>query len=704
MPPRNRGEFPHFGGMMRKLAYLGVLCALAFGCGDDDGMSADGGGGVDAQGVDGSSPDGGTDAPAPLDAGSDVPTDVPMDVPPDVPLDAPCLDMDGDGITDVFEGDADTDMDGTPDAEDDDSDGDGITDADEFGGMTCMAPIDSDEDGTPDFRDTDSDENGVPDADEGSDDADMDGAPNFRDDDNDGDGLSDVTELAGSPDSPPDFDTDGTPDYLDTDSDNDTIADIHEGDADSNMNTTPDRFELDSDGDGISDADEAGDADESTVPVDSDFDLIPDFQDLDSDGDGLSDEEEVAGGTDPTLGDTDMDGASDLVEVAAGTDPTDDADNPRASGDFVFVMYFGQDPEPGRDILDFATDIQVSDVYFLMDTTGSMGSSITALRTALSDTLIPGIRAEIPDTFFGVGEFRDYPVSPYGSGTDQPYTHFQDMTDNDALAQAATAMYTPRGGSDGPESHGQALWSMATGNGLPSSSVGPRVGCPADTFGYPCFRNTAVPIVVMFTDIRWHNGPGNSDPYTNIAGEPQYADSVSVINDNNIRFIGIGQGSGGVANMSQFATDVGSVDAGGAPFVSTYANAAALTTTIIDQIRTLIATPIDVSTRFVDDPTDAVDTESAFLERIEANEAGDPARMCAPRMGEDTDADGFPDVFRAVPPGERVCFDLVVGTNNTVAQTGEPQLFRATIEVLGDGFTPLDSRDVFFLVPPTIGL
>lgn len=700
----NGGEFPHAGGVMRKLAYLGVLCALAFGCGDDD-MSADDGGGADALSVDGGSLDGGTDAPAPLDAGGfDVPTDVPMDTPPDIPMDAPCGDMDGDGITDVFEGDVDTDMDGTPDAEDDDSDGDGISDADEFGGMTCMAPVDSDGDGTADFRDTDSDENGIPDETEGSDDGDMDGAPDFRDDDNDGDGLTDVVELAGSPDTPPDFDGDETPDYLDTDSDNDTIADVHEADADSDMDMTPDRFEIDSDGDGISDADEAGDADESTIPVDSDFDLIPDFQDLDSDGDGLSDEEEVAGGTDPTLTDSDMDGASDLVEVAAGTDPNNGADNPRASGDFVFVMYFGQDPEPGRDVLDFATDIQVSDVYFLMDTTGSMGGSITALRAALADTLIPGIRAEIPDTWFGVGEFRDYGFSPYGSSGDQPYTHFQDMTGNDALAQAATGRYTPRGGNDSPESHGQALWSMATGNGLPRSTVGARVGCPADTFGYPCFRNTAVPIVVMITDIRWHNGPGNSDPYSGIAGEPQYADAVTVINDNNIRFIGIGQGSGGLANMNQFGRDVGSVDSGGAPFVSTYASAAALTTTIIDQIRTLIATPIDVSTRFIDDPSDAVDTETAFLDRIEANEAGDPARMCAPRMGEDTDADGFPDVFRAVPPGERVCFDLVVGTNNTVEQTGEPQLFRATIEVLGDGFTPLDSRDVYFLVPPTIGL
>ena len=208
----------------------------------------------------------------------------------------------------------------------------------------------------------------------------------------------------------------------------------------------------------------------------------------------------------------------------------------------------------------------------------------------------------------------------------------------------------------------------------------------------------------MFTDITWHNGPGNVNPYTSIVGEPQYADVVAALTANNVRFIGIGQGAGGIAHMSQFATDVGSVDDLGVPFVSTYTGSpAALTATIIDQIRTLITTPIDVSTRFIDDPADGVDTELAFLERIEANETGDPARMCAPRMGEDTDGDGFPDVFRAVPPGERVCFDVVVRTNNTVEPTSVPQLFRATVEVLGDGFTPLDRRDVFFVVPPVIG-
>ena len=53
-------------------------------------------------------------------------------------------------------------------------------------------------------------------------------------------------------------------------------------------------------------------------------------------------------------------------------------------------------------------------------------------------------------------------------------------------------------------------------------------------------------------------------------------------------------------------------------------------------------------------------------------------------------------------PGKRVCFDVVPRTNTTVMPLPEPQMFRATISVRGDGVTTLDTREVFFLVPPYI--
>jgi hypothetical protein len=68
----------------------------------------------------------------------------------------------------------------------------------------------------------------------------------------------------------------------------------------------------------------------------------------------------------------------------------------------------------------------------------------------------------------------------------------------------------------------------------------------------------------------------------------------------------------------------------------------------------------------------------------------------------DSDTDGHPDYFPRVFPGTGVCWDIVPQSNVTVPATADAQIFRASIDVLGDGYTPLDSRDIYFLVPPVI--
>ncbi|MCB9592211.1 MAG: VWA domain-containing protein [Sandaracinaceae bacterium] len=624
-------------------------------------------------------------------------------------------DTDGDGIPNEYEGAADrldTDGDGTPDFEDDDSDNDGIPDSEEGGNPGGM-PRDSDGDGTPDFQDTDSDNNGIDDAIEGSADIDGDGAGNHIDSDNDGDRLSDIAEIGADPSAPIDTDGDGTPDYNDLDSDGDFIPDGYEGELDTDMDMIVDRFDEDSDGDGISDAEEAGDEDLGTAPRDTDGDMIPDFRDADSDSDGLSDRAEHLAGTDPFNADSDGDGTSDLVESAAGTDANDPTDNPGARGDFVFLVPYEEAPVPPRDTLDFATDLQVADVYFLMDNTGSMSSSINSIRAELRDNIIPGIRASIPDVFFGVGGFRDYPCCGYGSGApDEPFFHLQDLTADAAVAQAATMGYAASGGGDGPEAHGPALWALATGNGLPGggSTVTARTDCPAGTLGYACFRPSAVPIVVLITDIGWHNGPSGSNAYDDGAlGDhaPTYDEAVTELTTRNVRVIGVSQFGGGRSELQAIARDTGAVDAAGAPLVTNFVGGS-ITTQIVSAIATLAnTTTLDISVTYTDDASDAVDTEVAFLDHLEANTAGDPARGCEPRAAVDTNADGFPDLFPSVRSGDRVCFDIVIRMNTTVEAQPDPQLYRATLQVIGDGFTPLGApRDIFFLVPPvppTIG-
>ena len=618
-------------------------------------------------------------------------------------------DADGDGISDDDEGRAearDTDGDGIPDYLDLDSDGDGYPDSEE-------GTRDVDGDGRGNWIDTDADGNGILDADEAPGDVDGNGTPNYLDLDDDGDLLGDSRELRGVTAPPVDSDGDGTPDYQDPDSDNDTILDGHDGDVDTDGDGFPDFNDVDSDNDGIPDVVEAGDDDLYSPPVDTDGDSIPDFRDTDSDNDGLSDADEFGRyGTDPRAADSDGDGVSDLVEIAAcpagdsscANDALDRDSSPRTRGDFVFLEPYMQPPSPPRDTLDFATDIRVADVYFLMDTTGSMSGSITSLRNSLS-TFIPRVRAEIPDVWIGIGDFRDYPVSPYGSAGDFAYRNHQSLTPDASAAVAALSRYVAGGGNDGPESHVPAVWAVATGSGLPGTSGTPApAACPAGHWGYPCFRDGAVPIIVMITDIYMHNGPGGAHPYSDAAlggHAPTYAEAIAALTSNRIRVIGIGQGSGGIPHMQQMARDTGAVDSAGTPLTSVWSGT--IGDTVLAQIQTLArSTTLDISIEFVDDPSDGVDSFASFVHHVEANVAGDSTRGCAARPAEDTDGDGFVDTFRSVTSGDRVCFDIVVKQNDTVMPTADPQIFRATLRVLGDGFTELDTRDIYFLVPGEI--
>lgn len=629
-------------------------------------------------------------------------------------------DADGDGIGDSWEGArdrVDTDGDGTPDYLDEDSDNDGIADSIEgYPNPTTGEPADSDGDGIYDFRDDDSDGNGIPDADEPDEDLDGDGHPAFRDLDDDGDLIDDVTEIGPDPFAPVDTDGDGIPDYRDLDSDNDTIADLHEGTFDTDRDGTPDRHDADSDNDGWSDAEEAGDDDVATPPVDTDGDFVPDFRDADSDGDGLSDADERTHRTNPRSADTDGDGVSDLVEISAcpdgdpscANDATDPTSNPRSRGDFVFLEPFAMPPTPGRDTLDFATNIRQADVYFLVDTTGSMSAAINSLKADIA-AFIPMVRAAIPDVYVGVGGFDDYPVGPYGGAGDRAYYNEQDLTDDIALAQAGADRLTTHWGYDDPESHIPALWAVITGSVLPGTSgMSPRpTPCPPDRFGYPCFRSGAVPIIILISDVRGHNGPGGTDAYNDVSlggHAPTYAEAIAALTAANARVIGIGQGMDGRSFLESVARDTGAVDATGAPLYSTWSSGG-IGATVLTQIETMAAqTRFDISVEFVDDPADGVDTWAAFVDHIEANTAGDPARGCVARTAVDTDGDVYPDMFPNVTAGERVCFDIVVRENTMVMPTSTPQLFRATLRVLGDGFTELDSRDVFFLVPAEISI
>jgi hypothetical protein len=305
------------------------------------------------------------------------------------------------------------------------------------------------------------------------------------------------------------------------DTDGDTISDFDEQSSiprDTDGDGTPDFMDDDSDGDGISDADEAGDADVMTPPVDTDGDGTPDFQDTDSDNDGVDDADELTLGTDPTLVDTDGDGESDGVEIAGGTDPLDPTDNLASRGDFTFDLVPGGMAR--TDTLEFDPQIRRADVLFLVDTTGSMGGTITGLRTSLS-SIVTMVRAAIPDTAFGVARFDDFPVSTYGSTPDVPFGLIQRITTNMTDITTGVAGLTLHGGFDGPESQIEAMFQAATGDGFRSSAGAawtpafvPATGFDATRghgmIGGAGYRADALPIIIVATDVTFHRKWGDN--------------------------------------------------------------------------------------------------------------------------------------------------------------------------------------------------
>jgi hypothetical protein len=630
-------------------------------------------------------------------------------------------DADRDGIIDAHDGYEDPDIDGKENFEDTDSDGDGVPDRLESGDADVMTlPIDSDQDGVQDFLDTDSDNNCILDQVEAGDivgeavDTDGDGIYDFADTDNDGDGISDIHEI-GLDCGIPDSDGDTIPNYMDIDSDGDGIGDLYEGGTseweddprDTDMDGTPDYLDADSDGDGVPDSTEGGVEDPSEEPKDTDGDGDYDFADTDSDGDSLSDYDEInTFGTDPYDADSDGDGFSDGGEVAAGTSPTDE-------GSVIDGIYVEVPERTGiEENFEFELRIQMGDVAFLLDTTGSMTGTANAMASEFS-AIVTSLSSLIPDAEYGFSTYDDYAYASYGSAAsgDKPFILHQQITDNNAAVQARLSSVAIHFGADGPESSMEALYQGATGAGYDqncnsvydsTTDVLPFLATPDDPYagsagqGFSAtssgggelggfgFRDYALPVLVYATDNELRDpeaGYGTPGGCPMDAGHSDVVDAINELGGYTVGIMTSSWGGGGpLAQMEAIATGTGSMadtDGDG----------------LADDL--LVFTWTGSSSDFRETVTEAIEDlinsihfSSVALE-VEGDEWGFVTHI-------------EPEYYDNIEPTAGIdVLDFTLHFRGVIAATTEDQLYSLTLNVIGDETVLLDTLDIIVVVPGT---
>ncbi|WP_458411770.1 S-layer homology domain-containing protein [Schinkia sp. CFF1] len=141
--------------------------------------------------------------------------------------------------------------------------------------------------------------------------------------------------------------------------------------------------------------------------------------------------------------------------------------------------------------------VDMLDVVFAFDTTGSMSGAIDAAKENAID-IMNLIRSKVSDAQFGVVSFEDYSGytsengywGTYGGPDDDPYMLDQAVTDNPTLVQQAIDKLFADDGYDGPESYTRALYEL--------SDQTPRVDSVR-------WRTGAKKLIVLFGDAPTHD-------------------------------------------------------------------------------------------------------------------------------------------------------------------------------------------------------
>ncbi len=352
---------------------------------------------------------------------------------------------------------------------------------------------------------------------------------------------------------------------------------------------------------------------------------------------------------------------------------------------------------PGTDVVraDFTVPVTLAvvDVFFLIDATASMTDEIDNVRERLADVVVPGTRAQIPDAAFGLAFLGEFPVEPHGPGRVRPYELRSAITEDIRQIEAQLEVVPVWGNRDDAEAQVEALYQVATGEGL-DPWIEPSLGCPRGGLGGVCFRRDSLPVVMLITDAPMHNGPPGVppvDPYE-FEGPHQYGETMDALRSGGIRVIGLGardaRRDSPIAHLRAVARDTDAVGPSGPLAFDIGSRGDEVGAGIVDAVRSLAeGLPLDVDAVAQDVPGDEIDARTlvAAIRPLRA----DPMTGIREISGDD---------FLGVEPGTQVTFQIEIDVSDLLPSDSTRRV-PALIIFRAFGRSRLGRQEVVIVLP-----
>ncbi len=157
------------------------------------------------------------------------------------------------------------------------------------------------------------------------------------------------------------------------------------------------------------------------------------------------------------------------------------------------------------------TEARPLDVLFIFDTSGSYADDLPIMLGQMP-SVIDDIQAKFPNPRFGIGTFRDFPMSPVGDPSDWAWKLDLNLTSDEPSVLSILGDLEADGGNDLPESQYEAVYQAMTGLGLDLdgdqafTSLGEIEPQPIS------WDAARAPVIFVMTDASFHDSDSEDYP------------------------------------------------------------------------------------------------------------------------------------------------------------------------------------------------